>query len=110
VLHPDNKLLGYWSLIMSIALVYNATWVPYHLSFDEDDTVSDLVMDYTVQFIYFIDILLTFFTGYYDKSQFVVLSNYQIAKEYFRGWFLFDVITIVPFQLLLPSSDASSTM
>jgi hypothetical protein len=55
-----------------------------------------------------IDIVLNFFTAYYDedfvivddnKVRFILFINVQkIAKDYFKSWFLGDVVSVIPFE------------
>ena len=47
-----------------------------------------------VTYVFWMDLLLTFFTGY-DKGFEVVMEKKEIAIHYLTGWFLIDFIATV---------------
>jgi len=47
-----------------------------------------------------IDIVLNFRTTYVSKSGQVIYESRLIAVNYIRGWFLLDLLSAVPFDLL----------
>ena len=52
-------------------------------------------------FIFLVDIILTFFTSYHDeKHDLEILEHKLIAKKYLKSWFLLDLISIFPFDLV----------
>ena len=42
--------------------------------------------------------LITFFTALYDENLILVDNKKEIAKRYLQGWFLIDVLAIIPFE------------
>ena len=47
------------------------------------------------------DIFVSFVSAYYDEDNVLVTNNRYIAVEYFKGWFLIDVVSVVPFNEIL---------
>lgn len=48
------------------------------------------------------DMILTFLTGFRDKSMVggLVTNKNQIAKKYLKGWFMVDLFSTFPFQII----------
>ena len=43
------------------------------------------------------DIIFTFFTSITDKNKmYEITCKKKIAKNYFKGWFIIDIIAILP--------------
>ena len=54
-----------------------------------------------VDFFFFIDIIYNFNTWYEDEDLNEVLDRKLITKRYIKGWFMIDVVSILPFDILL---------
>ena len=53
-----------------------------------------------MDFCFFIDIVLTFFTATQEnKISPVILDKRALARNYLQGWFMIDVFTTIPFQI-----------
>lgn len=53
--------------------------------------------------MFFIDIILNFFSAYYEK--FVLIDKRtKIACKYLKSWFLIDLVCIIPFNLIFEDS------
>ena len=60
-----------------------------------------------------VDIYLNFRTGYLDEEGKLVLNRMKIALLYTRGWFVIDLISVLPFDMLIATetnSGASSLL
>lgn len=62
-------------------------------------------IDFIVDIMFIIDILINFRTTYVNKNEQVVSHPGKIALHYFKGWFLIDVVAAIPFDLMLIGSD-----
>lgn len=62
----------------------------------EGTTTTWLIIDTVVNFSFLIDIIINFFSSYYDKEYVLVEDRKIIAKNYFKSWFLVDIISIIP--------------
>ena len=59
--------------------------------------------------IWFIfEIMLNFFTGYYDKGV-LVMERCKITENYLRGWFFIDLISSAPTSIIDLSLDHGSS-
>ena len=53
-----------------------------------------------------IDIVLTFFSVYTDEDFVMIEERKEIACTYLKGWFIIDLVAILPLNLLI---DAAPT-
>ena len=54
--------------------------------------------DWIVECFFYLDFVLNFFQAYYDpEEKQVVTDMIKIAKKYFVGWFIIDLMAIFPF-------------
>lgn len=63
-----------------------------------------------VDAIFYIDIILTFFSVIEDKSLNEIDDPGQIACKYFKGWIYVDVLAVVPFDQILEDSTNSNRL
>ena len=71
---------------------------------EEDDRAALDIVNNTIDLLFFIDILVIFFSAFYDDEQFRMVEDYsEIAINYLTGWFLIDTVSILPFDLILNS-------
>jgi hypothetical protein len=58
--------------------------------------------------LFFCDILIIFNTAYFDENFKVVDDRKVIAYKYLTGWFFIDLMSILPFDLILNATDLNS--
>ena len=64
-----------------------------------------MIMNYSIDCFFFIDILVNFNSAYIDESYEVIDDRKKIAKSYIVSWFLIDFLSIVPFELVVTAAD-----
>lgn len=65
------------------------------------DTTVFTVIGYAIDFSFLIDMVLTFFTIEFDEKSFKWIETHRdIAKAYLKGWFLMDLVSIIPLDLI----------
>ena len=73
-----------------------------------DDTKPWKVINYFIDFSFLADIILTFMTSYYNEENNThVCTHKAIAISYLKSWFFFDVLSILPMELILSSLSNS---
>lgn len=60
-----------------------------------------LTIDQFINLCFFCDIFFQFSSAYYDNDYNLIDDNKVIAKEYFQSWFVIDLATVIPFDLIL---------
>ena len=103
-----------------ILLAYTATYMPYKTCFIDDSTVLAETVDWTVDVLFMVDIVINFLSAFETDAEKLIEENHNnryvtdpklIAKTYLKTWFTFDLISVLPFSLfekLVPQPDAAS--
>lgn len=92
-----------------IFLVLYTAWVcPFEFGFIPSPHGALAVIDNVVNGIFAIDIVLTFFVAYLDKTTYLLVDDRKlIALRYAKTWLIFDVVSIIPSEMaraILPPS------
>ncbi|KAI6177055.1 Potassium voltage-gated channel subfamily H member 6 [Aphelenchoides bicaudatus] len=108
-----------WDWIILLLVIYTAIFTPYvavfllrenqeiakRTRFSEPLEIIDLIVD--IMFI--VDIIINFRTTFVNENDEVVSDPGKIARHYFTGWFIIDMIAAVPFDLLLANTGEEAT-
>ena len=102
---PDDPIKRFWNILMIFLLFYVASWVPVAICFQESNTTDILtageVFDIIVDVLFFMDILINFLSSYEDPvSGLPVISIKKIALNYLTGWFILDILAVLPVGLV----------
>ena len=87
-------------MLVSLVLIFTCTLTPYRLAFTEDDTLNWKIVNYTVDSLFLIDMLLIFNSAFYDEDFKMVSHRGLIAIAYLKGWFIIDLLAIFPIGLV----------
>lgn len=102
LINPEGRTK--WDLFILLLLVWVCFASPLIVCFDLNASLSDhdtlAWLEMTVDMIFVIDITLNFRTAYYDSMGNLVTDRARIARHYARTWFAFDLVSVVPFDLL----------
>jgi len=120
MINPKNAFRVTWDLCVLLPfLIYLILTLPFRLCFVNDPTPFSAIywFEFTIDFVFIIDVILIFFTGYVLEGELhsedvnsIVLIEYdrkRVAWNYSSSWFILDVVSSVPFlfiELLLNSS------
>ena len=83
-----------------LLLLFISFVVPIRLAFTDEETLTWLVVYAFVDLMFLLDILIIFFTSYTSKQREVV-THKQIAVNYFKSWFAFDILSIIPLDYIV---------
>lgn len=108
ILLPDDPIKIFWNFFTTIILFLVFIWTPWRIAFSNDDEIVFIVIDEVFDFIFLIDIIVTFFSATYN-SKFILIDKWkQIAWKYLTSWFLIDVLSIIPLNLFFRNSAKSN--
>lgn len=84
--------------------------LPFAVAFQGDNIseTEELVLfdiGMVVDIIYGMDMILNFFTAYQDQKDELVVKHTEIARNYLTGWFMFDLICIMPFETIMSDTQ-----
>ncbi|XP_013773572.1 cyclic nucleotide-gated channel rod photoreceptor subunit alpha-like [Limulus polyphemus] len=113
VLDPSGRLCYYWSMIVSVAFLYNFWVIIYRFAFQEINTqtiVAWFTLDYIADFLYVIDICFHFQTGYLEEG--VLQTDYdKLRKHYMNStMFYIDCLCLLPLDFLYLSIGFNSIL
>lgn len=98
---PDNSFFKFWNIIRIILHMYSVTYMVFLICVEDRLEVFTVswFLDYFVELLYLIDMIIIFFTAYHQKGD-LIISNKKIALKYLTRWFIIDLIAIFPFEML----------
>lgn len=99
---PYDRRYRLWETFLVVLVVYSAWATPFELAFNRAATGALMYIDLVVDFFFAIDIVLTFFVAYLDKSTYVLVDDHKkIAIRYVKRLHLpMDVASTLPFQFI----------
>lgn len=103
LLHPYSVIKTVWDLVLLPAILWTALVMPVALAFNIDD-VGFKVVDNIIWALFAVDLVSQFFTGLVEQESGKLIVSYKvIAWRYVRTWFLVDLISVFPFEWVMPS-------
>ncbi|CAM9898271.1 unnamed protein product [Ectocarpus sp. 8 AP-2014] len=99
--HPEAPIKVSWDLWLSMVIIWSVLEVTYRLGFDRPPEGGWQVLSYFVDALFFADMLVTLRTALLDRDGEVVANQKQVAVAYLKGWFTVDLISTVPWDLLV---------
>ena len=110
IFHPDGKFKIYWNALILLFTIYSILVEPYQMAFEVDQLPSLFILELAIDSLFFIDMIISFFTGYYDEKLSVETSLKKIFFRYLKSWFILDLITCFPLQLIFQAGNYNSAM
>lgn len=102
LISEDSLKKQIWDALVMCLIFFIAIALPYRLAFESEDTQFWIVMGYCIDGLFFVDLVLTFLHCYYDEALNVHVNTHKaIAISYLKGWFIIDLISIVPIEPIL---------
>ncbi|CAH1398006.1 unnamed protein product [Nezara viridula] len=113
VFDPAGRLCYYWSMVVSIAFLYNFWVIIYRFAFQEINRDSILVwfcLDYFADLLYLVDILFHFRTGYLEDGVLQTDST-KLRTHYMNSTtFYIDCLCLLPLDFLYLSIGFNSIL
>ncbi|KAF5935048.1 hypothetical protein HYC85_026177 [Camellia sinensis] len=100
IISPYDRRYRAWETFLVVLVIYTAWVSPFEFGFLDRPEGLLGITDNAVNGFFAIDIILTFFVAYLDKTTYLIVDNRnQIAWKYARSWLVFDVISTLPSEL-----------
>lgn len=103
VFDPSGRLAYWWSLIVSMAFIYNFWVMIYRVAFDEIDHSNKAIwfsMDYIADLLYALDIAFHFRTGYLEDGV-LQTDGTKLRIHYMNSTvFYIDCLCLLPLDFL----------
>ena len=107
IIYPENPFKYIWDIFMTIVLVYSCFIIPIQLSFDLSQT-RHLVIGWIIDACFILDMIIIFRTAYLTEDFEVIDSRNKIAWNYVTGFFIVDLMAVLPFEYMLPAEEDTS--
>lgn len=101
LIYPEDKYKTWWDLFMTFILLLTCIMTPYIIAFLPKEPLGIQIMNYIVDTLFLIDIVVIFFTAYYDEDVKIIDNRKKIARNYAKGWFIIDLLAIIPIDVIL---------
>ena len=88
-----------WDIFVSISVISSIIFVPYQAAFDAS-VVWHWLFIYLGDLIYIISLVLMFFRSYTNSRGEVVSDQKLIIKYYLRTSFIYDLGSVIPFEII----------
>jgi len=112
--NPNGTFMRRWDVLMIWAMIWTSTMTPFEIAFcDASDVYKPYpaVVEAWVRFacnraidlVFLVDIVLTFFVPFREspkKGARWVYDSRTIAKRYLRSWFVLDVVSALPVDVI----------
>ena len=106
IILPDSKFKTVWNITVILLLAYTSTYVPYQVAFVDQDSSFEVFLNYCVDILFGLDILVNFFSAY-EANHRVEIRLKPIVKNYVTGWFTLDLVATFPTQVFLDGQSNS---
>ncbi|CAN6681135.1 unnamed protein product [Malus baccata var. baccata] len=90
IVSPYDRRYRIWETFLVVLVIYTAWVSPFEFGFLKGPGGPLSITDNVVNGFFAIDIILTFFVAYLDKTTYLL---------YARSWLIFDVISTIPSEL-----------
>lgn len=71
ILQPGSSIKSYWNIVNITLLLYTALYMPYRIAFIDDNNLTQVVLDWVVDVLFTIDIIVTFLSAYEEEDGYV---------------------------------------
>ncbi|XP_011157224.2 potassium/sodium hyperpolarization-activated cyclic nucleotide-gated channel 2 [Solenopsis invicta] len=102
MIHPFSTFRIFWESVMTLLIIAVLLIIPVFLAFYFDEYEKWYIFDFAIDAVLICDIVIRFFTGYYDsQTQLVNLDWKVVASKYLQGFFVVDILSVLPLEFLI---------
>ncbi|KAG6536954.1 hypothetical protein ZIOFF_002032 [Zingiber officinale] len=102
IVSPYDRRYRAWETFLIVLVIYSAWVSPFEFGFLGHPRGTLALVDNIVNAFFAIDIILTFFVAYLDRTTYLMVDDPKlIAWKYLTTWFVLDVASTIPSELAL---------
>lgn len=101
-----GNILLPWDIFVVMSVIPSIILVPYQAAFDAS-VVWHWPFIYIGDLIYIISLVLMFFRSYTNRRGEVVTDQKLIIKYYLHNSFIYDLISVIPFEMLAVAGNSN---
>jgi CRP-like cAMP-binding protein len=100
LIEPTSLFKSIWDNVVLFITLYTMLIMPYNIAFDKNSTSKGAIVDACFDIIFIIDVVIQFFIPVKAEGvSYTTLTH--IAIYYLSGWFLLDLLSAFPINLIL---------
>ncbi|CAJ1460686.1 unnamed protein product, partial [Effrenium voratum] len=100
ILSPRDPWKICWDVFIGTLIIYTIITLTWRIGFDQEARGVALAFEYSVDVIFAVDTVLCFRTGFFVED--VLVTDWEkIAKRYCMTYFLFDLLSWFPIDLIV---------
>ncbi|KAF0720264.1 Aste57867_451 [Aphanomyces stellatus] len=108
VVMPNSHFRKAWDIVMILCLIYVAMFLPMQLSFFSSSMTIDNIQPWLVVYsidrftdgIFILDMIVNFRSPEVSRKGDVSFDARKQAFKYLHGWFILDLVSIIPFDYI----------
>ena len=100
IILPTSGIRKFWTFINITLLLWTAIVTPFQICFIDNASMMWFISDLIIDGLFFIDLIMNFFSAYIDYEGKLVTDSKKIIRNYLTGWFVIDIVGILPLQYL----------
>lgn len=108
MIHPMSSIHAIWDILVSLLILLTVITMPLSIGWDELNDAF-FAINLTVDFIFLLDVCKNFCTGFIDENDAVIMDAKVVRRNYLTGFFITDLCSSVPLDLMLRAAGASET-
>ena len=104
ILYPDDTFYIYWDMFISVILLVSCMITPLNFAFQSELEAIQWYVNcgIAIDCFFALEIVLNFNSSYVEvESNEVIDDRKKIFDMYFKGWFVVDLVSILPLELIL---------
>ena len=100
---PNDSFKSKWDIIVILGAFFNCFSIPFKVAYKPEymDSTPFFVFNLCIDFVFLIDIFITFRTSYFDDYGQEIDSPLEIAKNYLKGQFCIDLLAFLPLDVII---------
>ncbi|OMJ88578.1 hypothetical protein SteCoe_9440 [Stentor coeruleus] len=110
LIYPDDKCKTVWDLFIVFLIFYTITYYIFRFAFYDTDKYYFVILEYLIDFCFFIDCCIAFFTCYYTNSSELVIDHKSIVVHYIKSWFFVDLLGFFPYEVFTNNRVGNSKL
>ena len=109
IISPKSKFSQRWDVLMILLLLYTAIVTPFEVAYIAESVPELLIfLNRLVDLCFFTDIIINFMLAYEMEDEGLWIVDHKlIAKRYVKSWFLIDLVSTVPFDVIANSGASN---
>ena len=115
-INPSGRFIARWDILTAGALLFTALVTPFEVGFYDRGTKMfigpiNFTCNRIVDLIFIVDIGIQFFLPFrmpVRDGGMLIYDRERIKQHYLRGWFPYDLLTCIPFDLMMMASAAAA--